>query len=167
MKATIQTSRDPVCEMDVVVAESSHSTTWQAISYHFCSEQCLERFLATPALYTGPTRTKEIVVIPKTRKLRFVSPENELLSAACGKLLRMMGVATAVAGNNCITVDYDLRQATLAQIEEVVAGSGLVLRSGLHRWQRAFWKFEERNEIDNVADSGVSACCNRPPARLR
>lgn len=167
MKTNFPTSRDPVCGLDVIVAESTHSTTWHGFVYHFCSEQCQERFVTAPAFYTAPIRTKDIVAIPKRRKLRFVSPGEEALRAACGKLLRMMGVSAAVPGADCITVYYDLRQATFAQIEAVVAGSGLVLRSGLHRWRRSLWKFEEGNEIDNVAHPSNGACCNRPPVRLR
>lgn len=167
MKTLHPTSRDPVCGMDVVVAESTQSTTWHGLVYHFCCEQCRERFVATPTLYTGPIRSKDIVAIPKRRKLRFVSPDDETLRTACGNLLRMMGVSAAVPASDGVTVDYDLRLATLSQIEAVAAGSGLVLRSGWHRWQRALWKFGEDNEIENAAQAGTAPCCNRPPVRLR
>lgn len=162
-----ETSRDPVCGMVVGVAESSYSTTWQGIEFHFCSAQCQERFIATPSLYTSPGGVKNAVPIIKRRKLRFVAPTREALRAACGMLLSMMGVATAVPGSDDLTVEYDLRQATFAQVEAVVAGAGLILRGGLHRWRRSLWKFIEGNEIENEAHPTSGACCNRPPARLR
>jgi hypothetical protein len=79
----------------------------------------------------------------------------------------MMGVATAIPGPDDLTVEYDLRQATFTQVEAVVAGAGLTLRGGLHRWRRSVWKFIEGNEIQNEAHPSSGACCNRPPARLR
>jgi len=167
MTTKIPPSRDPVCGMDVLVAESTHSTTWHGIVFHFCSEQCRKRFVATPAFYTLPIHTKDIFPIPKKRRLRFVSPSQEALRSASGNLLRMLGVSSAVPSVDNITVDYDLRQATLEQIEVVVAGSGLVLRTGLHGWRRALWKFEEGNEIENTAHPVSGACCNRPPVWLR
>lgn len=161
-----ETSRDPVCGMVVNVAASPYSTTWQGIEFHFCSEQCQDRFIAAPALYAAPRGVRNIVPIVKRRKLHFVAPKQETLRAACGMLLDMMGVATAIPGSHDLTVEYDLRQATFAQVEAVVAGAGLVSRGGLHRWRRSLWKFIESNEIENEAHPTSGACCNRPPARL-
>jgi len=105
--------------------------------------------------------------IPKQRTLRFVSPGEEELRAACRILSRMEGICAAAPGLDCITVSYDLHQAPLARIEEVATDAGLVLRGGLHRCRRALWKFAEDNEIANAAHPGDGACCNRPPIRLR
>ncbi|QDX80961.1 hypothetical protein B9N43_06690 [Denitratisoma sp. DHT3] len=162
-----ETSRDPVCGMVVGVAASPYSTTWQGLEFHFCSAQCQERFIATPALYTVPRGVQNIVPIVRRHRLRFVAPTREALRVACGKLLSMMGVAAATPDLDGITVEYDLRQATLAQIEGVVAEAGLILRGGLHRWRRNLWKFIEGNEIENEAHPMSGACCNRPPARSR
>ncbi len=162
-----ETSRDPVCGMVVNVAASPYSTTWQGIEFHFCSEQCQDRFIAAPALYAAPRGVRNIVPIVKRRKLHFVAPKQETLRAACGMLLDMMGVATAIPGSHDLTVEYDLRQATFAQVEAVVAGAGLILRGGLHRWRRSLWKFIEGNEIENEAHPTSGACCNRPPVGSR
>ncbi|MBK8759114.1 MAG: YHS domain-containing protein [Sulfuritalea sp.] len=161
-----ETSRDPVCGMVVNVAASPYSTMWQGLEFHFCSAQCQERFIATPALYTVPGGVRNSVPIVKRRKLHFVAPTQEALRAVCGRLLGMMGVAAAIPGPDDITVEYDLRQATFAQVEAVVAGASLVSRGGLHRWRRSLWKFIESNEIENEAHPASGACCNRPPARL-
>lgn len=162
-----ETSCDPVCGMVVGITASPYSTKWQGLEFHFCSAQCQERFIAAPALYTAPRGVRNIVPIVKRRKLHFVAPKQEALRAACGMLLGMMGVATAIPGPHDLTVEYDLRQATFAQVEAVVAGAGLILRGGLHRWRRSLWKFIEGNEIENEAHPTSGACCNRPPARLR
>lgn len=162
-----ETSRDPVCGMVVNVAVSPYSTMWQGIEFHFCSGQCQERFIATPALYTAQGGVRNRVPIVKRRKLHFVAPTQEALRAACGRLLGMMGVATAIPGPDDLTVEYDLRQATFAQVEAVVVGAGLILCGGLNRWRRSLWKFIEGNEIENEAHPSSGACCNRPPARSR
>jgi len=166
MTGKILTSRDPVCGMDVTVANSHYSTTHRGLVFHFCSEQCRERFTQNPALYTGPQRTVDIHPIPKKRELRFVSPAPEALRNACELLLKMMGVTVAQPSNGHLHVEYDLRQATLAQIEAAVTSAGLSLNGGLHGLRRNWWRFTELNELDNAADVGSSACCNRPPARL-
>lgn len=162
-----KTSRDPVCGMVVTAASSSYSTIWRGLEFHFCSAQCQERFVATPEIYTAPGGIRTVVPIIKRRKLHFVAPTQEALRAACGRLLGMMGVATAIPGQDDLTVEYDLRQATFAQVEAVVAGAGLVLQGGLHRWRRSLWKFVEGNEIENEAHPTSGACCNRPPVPRR
>lgn len=164
MTRRLETSRDPVCGMVVGVAASPYSTTWQGLEFHFCSAQCQERFIATPALYTAPGGVRNVAPIIKRRKLHFVVPNQEALRAACGRLLGMMGVATAVPGSDDLTVEYDLRQATFAQIEAAIAETGLVFRGGLYRWRRGLWKFIEGNEIENEAHPTAGTCCNRPPA---
>jgi YHS domain-containing protein len=166
MAAKSSTSRDPVCGMDITVADSHYSTTHRGLVFHFCSEQCRERFTENPALYTGPQRTVDIRPIAKKRKLQFVSPPPETLRKASDKLLQMMGVTAARPGDDDLLVEYDLRQATLAQIEAVATSSGLILKGGLHGLRRDWWRFTERNEIENAADAGSGACCNRPPAKL-
>lgn len=167
MNAKPETTRDPVCGMEVRAADAPASAEWRGLTYSFCSEQCRERFVAAPALYIQAVRIADVEPIPKRRRLRFVSPGAESLRAACGVLLGMMGVRSAIPDGDAIVTQYDLRQATLAQLERTCAGSGLVLRGGLHGWRRALWRFEEDNEIGNAARPAGGACCNRPPARVR
>lgn len=47
-----QTARDPVCGMEVNIAEASTSVHRGFVQY-FCSQQCREKFEASPALYAG------------------------------------------------------------------------------------------------------------------
>lgn len=167
MTGKILSSRDPVCGMDIDVADSQYSTTHRGLVFHFCSGQCLERFTRHPALYTRAQRTADIRPIAKKRKLRFVAPRADTLRGACDRLLAMMGVTVAEPGDDHLLVEYDLWQASLEQIEAVAEAAGLMFKGGLHGWRRAWWRFAEGNELDNMAEAGNGACCNRPPARLR
>ncbi len=45
------TARDPVCGMDVRVAESSHHARHGGRDFHFCCAGCRERFVANPERY--------------------------------------------------------------------------------------------------------------------
>ncbi|MBU1365798.1 MAG: YHS domain-containing protein [Gammaproteobacteria bacterium] len=167
MTGKIPTSRDPVCGMDIAIADSRYSMTHRGLVFHFCCGQCLERFTRHPALYTRAQRTADIRPIAKKHKLQFVAPDAEALRGAGDRLLAMMGVTVARAADDHLLVEYDLWQASLEQIEAVAEASGLRLKGGLHGWRRAWWRFAEGNELDNMADTGSGACCNRPPARLR
>ncbi len=104
--------------------------------------------------------------IVKKRLLKFVSANAEALRSACGNLNRAAGVTRAEPVNDCLLVEYDLRQVRLVEIEAVTAGSGLVFRNGLHAFQRNLWRFLEKNEWD-ADHSGAGACCNRAPPRFR
>lgn len=118
-------------------------------------------------LYTGAQRISDIRPIMKKRRLKFVPAAAETLRAACERLLGMIGVTSAVPGENCLVVEYDLRQAALKQIESVATESGLVFKGGLHGFRRDLWKFAEYNELENAAHAGTGACCSRPPPRWR
>jgi Cu+-exporting ATPase len=41
---------DPVCGMTVTDLSKPH-TEWQGQNYYFCSEKCLQKFIATPEAY--------------------------------------------------------------------------------------------------------------------
>lgn len=162
---TPTTSRDPVCGMDIQVAEHHPSTTYRGLTFHFCSGQCLERFQQTPEFYTGPQRTADIHPIPKSRHLRVVVPNREVLDNAVGKIKTMMGILSIEVVDDGVKLTYDLRQAALAQIETVLQQEGVTLKGGFHGFRRGLWKFKERNEIENAARAGTGACCNHPPTR--
>jgi YHS domain-containing protein len=50
--AVAQTARDPVCGMKVSTTEAKTSVHRGSI-YYFCSQQCREKFEASPAIYSG------------------------------------------------------------------------------------------------------------------
>lgn len=167
MTKTMTTSRDPVCGMAVELAQSTLCSTYQGITYHFCSTQCRERFNDIPALYTGAQRIADIRPIPKRRKLRLANSSQPDIRRACERVSEMMGVTKITAENGCLRIEYDLRQTILSQIEAVAAAEGLQFKEGLHGFRRRLWKYLEAGELENAAHPGTGACCNRPPVRLR
>jgi YHS domain-containing protein len=68
--------KDPVCEM--WVAPEPNAVNCLGMRFAFCSQQCKERFLANPHLYSGlpgepaPKQTGQQVV--KRRRLRLEAP---------------------------------------------------------------------------------------------
>lgn len=158
---------DPVCGTELVPGAQDVSLIHRGIVYRFCSPHCLERFQATPALYTGARRSEDILPMPKRRRLRCLAGAAENLSHAEQALRALKGIEAVAIGADNLTVAYDLRIVTLSQIEKVLAASGVQLRGGLHGWRRALWRFEESNESENAAQAGGGACCSRPPPRLR
>jgi YHS domain-containing protein len=167
MTKAVTTSRDPVCGMDIVVAQSTLFSTHRGIVYHFCSAQCLERFNDIPELYTGSQRIADIRPIRKRRKLRLAEGSESEIRRACQRVGDMMGVSKAATENGCLLVEYDLRQTILSQIEAVASAEGLKFNEGFHGFRRRLWKYLEAGELENAAHPSSGACCNRPPVKLR
>lgn len=167
MTRVADTSRDPVCGMDVRITGSTLFTTHQGLVYHFCSAQCMERFNEMPALYTGGQHIADIRPIEKRRRLYFSDANDVGIENACRDVGEMMGVSSVIAQKSGLLVEYDLRQASLTQIETVVAAAGLRLKGGLHSIRRSLWKFTEANELENAAHPSSGACCNHPPTKIR
>ncbi|MBI1424307.1 MAG: YHS domain-containing protein [Gammaproteobacteria bacterium] len=145
---------DPVCGMQV--KPNHYSVEYLQVRYSFCSQQCQERFLANPHLYIGrpgmkaPKQTGLELV--KRRRLRLDQPlsaieEGKLIAA----LQPMMGIQSVEVSGDCIEINYDLLQATAAQIEEKMAEIGVQLGAGwTDRLRRAFVHYEEECEIGNL-----------------
>ncbi|TXT27534.1 MAG: hypothetical protein FD131_3743 [Rhodocyclaceae bacterium] len=167
MTKAVTTSRDPVCGRAIEVAQSSRFIAYRGALYHFCSAHCLERFNDIPALYTGAQRIADIRPIPKRRKLRLASGNAADILRAVRRVGEMIGVTSVITEKSLLLVEYDLRKTILAQIEAVAAAEGLQFKEGLHGLRRRLWKLTEANELQNAALPGPSACCNRPPVRLR
>ncbi|MEG2443499.1 MAG: heavy metal translocating P-type ATPase [Acinetobacter sp.] len=51
---------DPVCGMTVTDLSKPH-TEWQGQNYYFCSEKCLQKFIATPEAYVKAERSDSVV----------------------------------------------------------------------------------------------------------
>ncbi len=51
---------DPVCGMTVTDLSKPH-TEWQGQDYYFCSEKCLQKFIATPEAYANAERSDSVV----------------------------------------------------------------------------------------------------------
>jgi Cu+-exporting ATPase len=51
---------DPVCGMTVTDLSKPH-TEWQGQNYYFCSEKCLQKFIATPEAYVKSEPSASVV----------------------------------------------------------------------------------------------------------
>lgn len=145
---------DPVCGMRV--RPGHYSVEFLGMSYSFCSQQCQERFLANPRLYIGVPGKKAPgnsgMEVLKRRRLRL---EQTLSASEADKLVaalqQMMGIHSVLVDGNCVSIDYDLLQATAEQIEEKLMAIGIQLGGGWGgRLRRAFVHYEEDCEIGSL-----------------
>jgi Cu+-exporting ATPase len=51
--------RDPVCGMELRPGQEEASFTYQNRTYHFCSQECKQRFQANPKEYMREAETSE------------------------------------------------------------------------------------------------------------
>lgn len=56
---------DPVCGMQVRVADAPAETTWDGKTYWFCSDRCRVRFEDDPERFTGPEARREPMAPPE------------------------------------------------------------------------------------------------------
>ncbi len=106
----------------------------------------------------------DILPLLKRRDLAIEPGSLERCSTALRAIAQVEGIRSAALQGDVLTLEYDLRRTSLAQIEAWAERNGLPLRSGfVPRMQRALWRFTERNEQQNAAHPANGACCNRPP----
>jgi len=155
--------RCPVCAMRVVYDDPT--LEYQKMSFHFCSEQCRETFMAHPQLYSG-RRAREIGEVVKRRRIRLSAPvEREVEQRIVNSLEGLMGAKEIQMDGRSLLVRYDLLQLTLEQLESALLDAGVELDNGW--WQRlwrAWIRDAESNELNNLA-ARPAACCNRAPPR--
>ncbi len=154
--------KDPVCHM--AVSKTSFATEYEGIHYAFCSEQCKDRFLANPHLYTGlpgkkaaGQQGKEII---KQRRMLLSAPldagQAELVKQA---LLAMMGISEVCIEGNAIKIQYDLMQVTADQIADKLALIGTELGGGwMDRLKLAFIAYQEECEIGSLEVANRKRC---------
>ncbi|HEX6099833.1 MAG TPA: YHS domain-containing protein [Thermoanaerobaculia bacterium] len=53
----MNTVTDPVCDMTIDPARAAGSSTYDGVTYHFCSRGCVTKFDSAPALYVGNATT--------------------------------------------------------------------------------------------------------------
>ena len=137
--------------------------TLNGIHYYFCSGQCRERFLDHPALFSLSRRSRP-QELPKRRLLRLASPPDEARGRLLGHMKdEMMGILETSVDGHELSIEYDLRQVTLTQIEGYLASIGVDLSKKLtDRLKRAWLNEREETELAILAE-GKRPCCNEPP----
>lgn len=147
-------TKDVVCGMQV--EQGSNALEYLGVSHSFCSQQCRERFQANPHLYVGvpgqeAPKHAGLEVIQR-RRLRLAQPLSASQSQMLTDALRsMMGVQSVVIEGDCVTIVYDLLQATAEQLEQKLVDTGTQLGEGwVERLRRAFTHYEEDCKIGNL-----------------
>lgn len=154
--------QDPVCHM--TVSEASFSAEYAGIHYAFCSNQCRNRFLANPHLYTGlpghMAPAQKGIQIIKQRSLVLPSlldtKQAELVKR---ELLSMMGIIEICIEGGKIEIQYDLMQVTAEQISDKLALIGAELGGGwIDRLKLAFINYQEECEIGSLEVANKRRC---------
>jgi YHS domain-containing protein len=148
------TVTDPVCGMEV--RPHQNEVIYLDIAYAFCSQQCQQRFLASPHLYVGapgqPAAKEQGKTLMKSRRIHLgasLTPgESEDLSRG---LREMTGVVRVTVEGDHVEIVYDLSQATAEQIELKLVELGTRMGSGwAERLRRSFVHYEEECELGNM-----------------
>lgn len=157
------TDHCPVCGMRVTSAQ--YSTQYHKLYFRFCSEQCRERFEATPQLYSSG-RVEQRTPLIKQRQLRLAKPcAPDEVKEIETHLLALMGVTGVTIQDDRLQISYDLMQVTQLRIEQALKELAVTLDNGWwQRLRRGGVRNAEENELSNLA-SGPRACCNQPPPR--
>ncbi len=105
-------SKDPVCGMNVTLDAGKPSAEHEGVVYHFCSQKCHDKFVASPDRYTA--NRPAVPDVPKGTK--WTCPMHpEIIRDTpgecpkCGMALEPMGVPTAADGPNPELVDFTRR----------------------------------------------------------
>ena len=151
----------PVCHMQVPPEQLA--LVYQGMHFAFCSEQCRERFRATPRLYVGVPGEKaakqEGQEVLKQRCFRLDQP----LSVVQAQILMdaitgMMGIKQVVVEEAEVRITYDLLEVTAEQIESTILTAGAQLGGGwTEQLRRALVHYTEDCEAANmeVSDRGL------------
>ena len=154
--------RDVVCGMDI--KSDDISLDYQGSHYAFCSNQCLDRFQLNPHLYIGYPGSEAPkhagVVVMKKRRLKLAEPfPQEVSDQFIEYIEAMMGIHSIKIDGDCITIVYDLLQATETQIEKKITEAGIVLGDDLpEKIRRAFVHFLEEVEVESLEARSGSKC---------
>ncbi len=168
--------KDPVCGM--MVDPLRDQVLFRGVGYAFCSQQCRERFIASPGLYVGWRRSlapkQKGLELIKCRRMALGLPltEAQFVSLRVA-LLAMMGVeavrsvesaadrtrdlrvpetaARTAALIETVEMTYDLLQATAAQLERRMAELNAPPSDGWgKRLERDFIHYLEKCELDDL-----------------
>jgi len=147
--------KDPVCGM--LVDRGQLALEYMQMHFAFCSEQCRERFLATPGLYIGHPGQKAPVQagrdVVRRRRLHLAEPlPSGMATALADSLYTMMGVRAVSVNEDVLEITYDLLQATAEQIEAAIGtfGNAHLGDAWRDRLLRAWVHVEEETIISSM-----------------
>ena len=145
----------PMCGMKAV-----YDDLWRmhlGVKHYFCSQQCVDRFIAHPGLYCGHPKTglsekqKGRVQI-KRHKILFSEPISTQSMAEILEAVRvMMGVKSLNAHREAFYVTYDLMEVSLEDIEKTIELTlGKIHSPMIEQVKRGWIHYTEECELENL-----------------
>ncbi len=155
----------PVCGMNDIDDELWRS--YRGIKYKFCSQQCLDRFVAHTGLYSGTPQTgksekqKGRVEI-KCHKVIFTKAiTKDQVEKISNALKSVMGIKRFHVGFKSFSVTYDLVEVSLVEIEhEVEKELGEIHSPLFENIKRGWIHYTEECELENLAHPPKRNSCH-------
>jgi Cu+-exporting ATPase len=126
--------KDPVCGMEVTLADQAGQYEYRGETYHFCNTTCLEKFKRDPEKFLKP---KEVIFTPKMDPLKLGKTETVTLPiqgmscASCvltiEKTVRDLPGVAKVAVNFAAekaVIEFDQKISTLDDIRKTIRDAG-------------------------------------------
>lgn len=155
----------PVCKMKAV--QDDLWRTHLGIKHFFCSQQCVDRFIALSGLYTGhpktgPAEKQKGRIQIKRHKISFSEPISAQSMAEIQEAVRvMMGVKSLNAHREAIFVTYDLMEVSLEDIEKTVERIlGKIDSPMIEHVKRGWIHYTEECELENLAHPSRDGGCH-------
>ncbi len=155
----------PVCGM-----KATHEDLWRThlgIKHYFCAQQCVDRFIAHPGLYTGhpktgPSEKQKGRVQIKRHKILFSEPISTQSMAEISEAVRvMMGVKSLNAHREAFYVTYDLMEVSLEDIEKTIELTlGKIHSPMIEQVKRGWIHYTEECELENLAHPSKEGGCH-------
>jgi len=141
---------------------------YQGLRFKFCSEQCMQRFIANPELYFAGLRKPSVKYrIKDIKKQRTLYLKRNISSNIANRIYqslnKIMGVRYINIHNKKIEITYDLLQATLHQIEtQIELVEPCLSLNWFRRMHRTFIHYKEETELENLKQEKKYSCHNPP-----
>jgi YHS domain-containing protein len=166
------TAKDPVCGMDVPLDAGKPTAQHAGKTWHFCSQQCHDKFVADPAGYVEAKPAAP----PAPRGTKYTCPMHPQIvrdapgdCPICGMALEPMGVPAEEEGPNPELVDFTRRLWVGGAFTEHAVGRGTAARNQRPRDHRcAGSEGQDQDAVDRgSADAGLRCAAGRWLDRVR
>ena len=155
----------PVCQM--TVNDDDLWRCYRGIKYYFCSQQCIDRFIALPGLYCGDPKhgKSDKQKGKKSIKIRRIVlstpiPDGNIQSLK-NSISELMGVDALEMGSDELKVKYDLLVVSLKEIEHVIEKTLGEFKSPIvDKIRRGWIRYTEECELDNRSHPGTHGGCH-------
>lgn len=155
----------PVCGMDATQIDLWRS--YRGVRHFFCSQQCVDRFIAHPSLYCGDPKhgmsekQKGRIEI-RRHKIVFSDPLSSDHMANVAEAVRsMMGIKNMNVSRDAFFVTYDLLEVSLEEIEKTIERVlGKIDSPMIDHVKRGWIHYTEECELENLAHPSKEGGCH-------